>query len=90
MKYYVENKAQGMEFKIIDSKNSSPTYVILYEVIDLWVLDWNRRVGVWLLPWRWHILSIILIESRGRSTENCGLDDVFLSDDLCSHSETLC
>ena len=50
-----------MEFEIIDSKNSSTEYVILYELIDLWVLDSNRSVGVWLLPWRWHILSILLI-----------------------------
>ena len=43
------------EFGIIDSKNSSTAYVILYELIDTWFLDSNRRVGVWLLPWRWHI-----------------------------------
>ena len=35
------------EFEIIDSKNSSTAYVILYELIDLWVLDSNRSVGVW-------------------------------------------
>ena len=47
------------EFEIIDSENSSTAYVILYELIDLWVLDSNRRVGVWSLPWRLHILSIL-------------------------------
>ena len=35
-----------MEFGIIDSKNSSTAYVILYELIDTWFLDSNRRVGV--------------------------------------------
>ena len=42
----------------ITDKNSSTAYVILYELIDTWILDSNRRVGVWSLPWRWHILSI--------------------------------
>ena len=69
------------EFGIIDSKNSSTAYVILYELMDLWVLDSNRRVGVWSLPWRWHILSIPLT--------TCGLDDVFPPDDLCSRSWVL-
>ena len=40
-------------------------YVILYELIDTWFLDSNRRVGVWSLPWRWHILSIPLTTGRG-------------------------
>ena len=53
------------EFGIIDSKNSSTAYVILYELIDTWFLDSNRRVGVWSLPWRWHILFIPLM-SRNR------------------------
>ena len=53
------------EFGIIDSKNSSTAYVILYELIDIWGLDSNRRVGVWSLPWRWHILSISLTTCRG-------------------------
>ena len=79
-----------MEFEIIDSKNSSTAYVILYELIDLWVLDSNRGAGVWSLPWRWHILSILLTAGRGISAETCGLDDVFPPDDLCSRPETLC
>ena len=78
------------EFEIIDSKNSSTAYVILYELIDLWVLDWNRRVGVWLLPWCWQILSILLIAGQGISAKTCGLDDVLPPDDLRSHPETLC
>ena len=57
--------------------NSSTAYVILYKLIDTWFLDSNRRVGVWLLPWRWHILSIPLTTGRGTSAETCGLDDVF-------------
>ena len=38
------------EFGITDNKNSSTEYVILYELIDTWFLDSNRRVGVWSLP----------------------------------------
>ena len=72
------------EFGIIDSKNSSTAYVILYELIDAWFLDSNRRVGVWSLPWRWHILSVPLTTGRGTGAETCGLGDVFSPDDLCS------
>ena len=77
------------EFGIIDSKNASTAYVILYELIDTWFLDSNRRVGVWSLPWRWHILSIPLTTGRGTGAETCGLD-VFPPDDLCSRPEALC
>ena len=49
-----------------------------------------RRVGVWSLPWRWHILPIPLTTGRGTSAETCGLDDVFPPDDLGSRPETLC
>ena len=77
------------EFEIIDNKNSSTACVILYELIDLWVLDSNRMVGVWLLPWRWHILSILLIAGRGMSAEICGLDNVLSPYDLCSRPETI-
>ena len=34
------------EFGIIDSKNSPTAYVILYELVDTWFWDSNRRVGV--------------------------------------------
>ena len=78
------------EFGIIDSKNSSTAYVIIYELIDTWFLDSNRWVGVWSLPWRWHILSIPLTTGRGTGAETCGLDDVFPHDDLCSRPEALC
>ena len=78
------------EFGIIDSKNSSTAYVILYELIDTWFLDSNRRVGVWSLPWPWHIISIPLATGRGTGAETCGLDDVFPPDDLCSRPEALC
>ena len=78
------------DFGIIDSKNSSTAYVIPYEFIDTWFLDSNRRVGVWSLPWRWHILSIPLTTGRRTGAETCGLDDVFLPDDLCSRPEALC
>ena len=78
------------EFGITDNKNSSIAYVILYELIDTWFLDSNRRVGLWSLPWWWHILPIPLTTGRGTSTENCGLDDVFPPDDLGSRPEALC
>ena len=79
------------EFWIIDNKNTSSAYVILYELIDTWFLDSNRRVGVWSLPWRWHILSIPLTTGRWTGAETCGLvDDVFPPDDLCSRPEALC
>ena len=35
---------------IIDNKYSSTVFVILFELIDLWVLDSNRWVGVWSHP----------------------------------------
>ena len=78
------------EFGIIDNKNSPTAYVTLYELIDTRFLDSNKRVGVWSLPWRWHILSIPLTTGRGKGTETCGLDDVFHPDDLCSRPEALC
>ena len=71
------------EFRIIDSKHSSTVYIIPYKLIDIWVLDSNRRVGVWSLPCRWNILSIPLTTGRGTGAETCGLDDVFPPDDLC-------
>ena len=52
-------------------------------------LDSNRRVGIWLLPWPWHILSIPLTAGRGTGAKTCGLDDVFPPDDLCSRPEAL-
>ena len=39
--YCNENKIT--EFEIVDSKQSCTAYVILYELIDLWVLDSNRE-----------------------------------------------
>ena len=47
-------------------------------------------MGVWSLPWRWHILSIPLTTGRGISAETCGLDDVFPPDDLGSRPKALC
>ena len=79
----------GTEFGITD-KNSSIAYIVLYKWIDTWFLDSNRRVEVWSLPWRWHILSIPLTTGRGTSAETCGLDDVFPPDDLGSRPEALC
>ena len=42
-----------------------------------------------LLPWRWHIVSILLNAGRGLSAETCGLDDVFPPEDLGSCPEPL-
>ena len=78
------------ECGIIDSKNSYTAYVILYELIDTWFLDSNRRVGFWSLPWRWHILSIPLTTGGGTAAETCALNDVFPPDDLCSCPKALC
>ena len=88
-KKFYYNDHTNTEFGITD-KNSSTAYVILYELIDTWFLDSNRRVGVWSLPWRWYILSIPLTTGRGTSAETCGLDDVFPPDDLGSRPEALC
>ena len=60
--------------ELMDSKNFSTAYVILYELTNLWVLVWN----------------IILTASRATSTETRGLDDVFPLDDLCSRPDALC
>ena len=38
-----------------------------------WVLESNRRVGVWSFPWRWHIGSILSMTGRGISAETCGV-----------------
>ena len=83
------NNHKITEFGITD-KNSSTAYIVLYKWIDTWFLDSNRRVGVWSLPWRWHILSIPLTTGRGTSAETCGLDDVFPPDDIGSRPEALC
>ena len=77
------------EFGTTD-KNSFTAYIVLYKWIDTWFLDSNRRVGVWSLPRRWHILSIPLTTGRGTSAETCRLDDVFPPDDLGSRPEALC
>ena len=88
-KKFYYNDHTNTEFGITD-KNSSTAYVILYELIDTWFLDSNRRVGVWSLPWRWYILSIPLTTGRGTSAQTCGLDDVFPPYDLGSRPEALC
>ena len=36
------------EFEIINSKNSPTAYVILYELIKLWVLGSNKITGWWI------------------------------------------
>ena len=70
------------EFEILDTKYSSTAYVVMYTLI-IWCFR-TRSGGCefWLLPWRWHILSIQLNAGRGISAETCVLDDVFPPDDL--------
>ena len=89
-KHSIATITQLRSLELVTAKNSSTAYVVLYELTDTWFLDSNRRLGVWSLPWRWHILSIPLTTGRGIGVETCGLDDVFLSDDLCSRPEALC
>ena len=76
---------------VVRSSNQivSEHYVIPYELINVWVLDSNRRVWVWLLPRRWHILSILSIAGRGIIAETCGLDDVCPPDDRCYRPDTV-
>ena len=67
------------------NENSFTAYIILYELIDFFLdLDSNRRVGVWSLPWRWHILSIPLTTGRGTGADTYRMDNVFPPDDLGS------
>ena len=76
------NDSKITEFEAIDTKNSSTANVVMYKLIT----SWTRTGGweFWLLPWCWHILSIPLKAGRGISAETCGLDYVFLPDDLSS------
>ena len=48
------------------------------------------RVGVYSLPWHWHIISVLLEAGRGISAESCILDNVLPPDDFSSGSETQC
>ena len=59
---------------------------IYYNLLNIYF----SPMGVWLLPWRWHILSIPLTTGRGTGAETCRLDDVFPPDALCSRPEALC
>ena len=38
------------EFEIIDTYNSSIVYVVRYKLITLWFLDYNRSMGVFIIP----------------------------------------
>ena len=76
------------KFEMIDTKNSSTAYVVMYKLHTWCFSDKNRRMGVLITPWHWDILSIPLKASRRISNETCGLDDVFRSDDLGSCSWT--
>ena len=89
-KHSIATITQLRSLELLITKNSSTAYVISYELINTWFLDSNRRVGVWSLPWHWHILSIPLTTGRRTSAEACGLDDVFPPDDLGSGSEDTC
>ena len=69
---------QLRSLELLTAKTST-AYVIVYELIDTWFLDSNRRVGVRSLPWHWHIP---LTTGRGAGAETCGLDDGFPPDDF--------
>ena len=65
------NGSKITEFKVIH--RNKLFYCICYTWID-WLLSFGLEqegVGVWLLAWRWHILSFILIAGRRISTETC-------------------
>ena len=72
------------EFEMIDTLSASTAYVVIYKLIPVIVLDRKRQMGVELLPWRWHILSIRFDAGRGIGAGTCGLGDVFPPDDLGS------
>ena len=63
------------KFEMIDTKNSSTAYVVMYKLHTWCFSDKNRRMGVLITPWHWDILSIPLKASRRISNETCGLDD---------------
>ena len=67
---------------MIDNKKNPTAYIVIYKLITLWFLDYNRRMWVSLLPCHWHILPIPLEAGRDISTETCRLADVFPPDDL--------
>ena len=78
------NDSKITEFEMIDTKNSSTAYVVMYRLLHY---GFRTRTGgweFWLHPWRWHNLSIPLKAGRGISVETCGMDDVFPPDDLGS------
>ena len=59
--------------------------LLMWQCINQFHNGFRTRTGgweLWLLSWRWHILSISLKAGRGISAETCGLDDVFPPDDL--------
>ena len=81
------NDEQITEYEMIDTKSFSMAYIHIYLFINCLCNEFctrTSRMGVESLPWRWHILSTILLTGRGISDETCVLDDVFPPDDLSS------
>ena len=79
------NDSKITEFEKIDTKNSSIAYVVMYKLITYWLSDYNRRMGVLNTPMALaHPLHPIKRRSRNKRRKTCGLDDVFLPDDLGS------
>ena len=81
--------------KIMDQEINTWNRGFLYCICHTLWIDWHMSFGLEQeggssLPWCWHILSIPLTTGRGTGPETCGLDDVFIPDDLCSHPEALC
>ena len=65
-KIFYCNDKKITKFQITESKTSSTAYVVVYELIDSWVLDSTRKVRV------------DYSHGAGRSSPSCRLDDVFV------------
>ena len=48
--YGMHDKDTNLQFEMIDTKNSSNAYVVMYELITYWLLDKNRMMEVLITP----------------------------------------
>ena len=69
---------------MLDTKNSSTTYVVMYKLITQWFVDWKRRMQVLITPMALAHPLHPNKTGRGISAETCGLENVFPPDDLSS------
>ena len=49
-KTYYCNDSETVEFEMIDTKNTSSAYVVMYKLITEWFSVKNRRIGVLITP----------------------------------------